>query len=87
MTTALEGGEWSAARSGRTLLPGMNLYPFYRRLGGPQDRSEQVRKISPPPGFDSRSSVAIATELPGPQKIKIPYYIIRKGVNCKLESK
>jgi len=27
-------GEWSAARSGRTLPPGKTRYPFYRRLGG-----------------------------------------------------
>jgi hypothetical protein len=26
-------------------------YPLYRRLGGPQGRSGQVRKISPPRGF------------------------------------
>jgi hypothetical protein len=39
MTAALEGGEWSAARSGRTLSPGMTRYPFYRRLDGPQGRS------------------------------------------------
>ena len=30
------GGEWSAARPGRTLPPGKTRYPFYRRLGGPQ---------------------------------------------------
>ena len=35
MAVALEGGEWSAARPGRTLPPGKTLYPFYRRLGGP----------------------------------------------------
>jgi len=34
MTTALEGGEWSAARPGRILPPGKTRYPFYRRLGG-----------------------------------------------------
>jgi len=28
---------------------------LYRRLGGPQGRSGQVRKISPPPGFDRRT--------------------------------
>jgi len=28
---------------------------FYRRLGGPKGRSGQVRKISPPPGFDSQT--------------------------------
>jgi hypothetical protein len=48
MTLALEGGEWSASRPGRTLPPGKSRYPLYRRLGGPQDRSGQVRKISPP---------------------------------------
>jgi hypothetical protein len=32
MTAALEGGEWSAARPGRTLPPGKNRYPFYRKL-------------------------------------------------------
>jgi len=35
MTATLEGGEWSAARPGRTLPPGKTRYPFYRRLGGP----------------------------------------------------
>jgi hypothetical protein len=39
---------------------------LYRRLGGPQGRSRRVRKISPPPGFDPRPSVAIPTELPCP---------------------
>ena len=29
-------------------------YEFYRRLSGPQDRLERVRKISPPQGFDPR---------------------------------
>ena len=28
---------------------------MYRRLGGPQGRSGQVRKISPPPEFDPRT--------------------------------
>ena len=36
------------------LPPGKTRYPLYRRLGGPQDRSGRVRKISPPPGFDPR---------------------------------
>ena len=34
MTAVLEGGEWSAARPGRTLPQGKTRYPFYRRLGG-----------------------------------------------------
>ena len=39
MTAALEGCEWSAAHPGCTLPPGKIRYPFYRGLGGPQDRS------------------------------------------------
>jgi len=34
MTAALEGGEWSAARPGRTSPQGKTRYPFYRRLDG-----------------------------------------------------
>ena len=30
---------------------GKARYPLYKRLGGPQGRSGQVRKISPPLGF------------------------------------
>ena len=45
MTTALEGSEGSASRPGRSLPPGKTRYPLYRRLGGPQGRSGQVRKI------------------------------------------
>jgi hypothetical protein len=32
-----------------------------RRLGGPQDQSERVRKFSPPPGFDPRTVKPVAT--------------------------
>ena len=34
------------------LPPGKTPYPLCRRLGGPQSRSGQVRKISSPPRFD-----------------------------------
>jgi hypothetical protein len=37
------------------LPPGKTRYPLYRRLGGPQGQSGQVRKISPPPGVDPRT--------------------------------
>ena len=47
MTAALEGGEWSAARPGRTIPPGKTRYPFYRRLGGPQGRSERAENLVP----------------------------------------
>jgi len=32
-----------------------------RRLGGPQGRSGQVRKILPPPGFDPRTVQPVAS--------------------------
>jgi len=47
MTAALEGGEWSAARPGRTLPLGKTRYPFYRSLGGPQGRSERAENLVP----------------------------------------
>jgi len=45
MTAALEGGEWSAARPGRTLPPGKVRYPFYRKLGGHQGRSGRAENL------------------------------------------
>jgi hypothetical protein len=40
LTSALDGGEWSASRPGRALPPGKDLqYPLDIRLGGPQSRS------------------------------------------------
>jgi hypothetical protein len=54
MTAALEGGEWSAARPDRTLPPGKNRYPFYRRLGGPQGRSGRTENLVPT-GIRSRT--------------------------------
>ena len=54
-------GEGSSSRPGRSLPPGKIRYPLYRRLGGPQGRSEQVRKISPQPGFDPRAVQPVAS--------------------------
>ena len=45
MTAALEGGEWSKARPGRTLPPVKTRYPFYRRLGGLQGRSTRAENL------------------------------------------
>ena len=61
MTTALEGGEGSASGPGRSFPPGKTRYPLYRRLCGPQGRSGQVRKNSPPPGFDPRTVQPVAS--------------------------
>jgi len=54
MTAALEGGEWSAARPGRTLPPGKTRYPFHSRLGGPQGRSGRA-EYPVPTGIRSRT--------------------------------
>jgi hypothetical protein len=35
------------------LPPGKTRYPLYGWLGGPQDRSGRVRKMSPPTGIRS----------------------------------
>ena len=71
LTTALEGVRGSASRPGRSLSPGKNRCPLYRKLGGPKDRSRQVRKISlhrdSISGPSSPQPVAIPTELPGPK--------------------
>ena len=54
-------GEGSASRPGRSSPPGKTQYPLYRRLAGPQGRSGQVRKISPPRGFDPRTVQPVAS--------------------------
>ena len=47
MTAVLEGGEWSAAHPGYTLLPGKTRCPCCRRLGGSQGRSGWVENLDP----------------------------------------
>ena len=54
MTAALEDGEWSAARPGRTLPSGKTRYPLYGRLDGPQGRSRRVENLVPT-GIRSRT--------------------------------
>ena len=56
-TAALEGAEWSAERPGRTLPPGKTRYPFYRRLGGPHDRSGRAENLVPT-GIRSKKGVS-----------------------------
>ena len=70
-TSALEGGEWSAARPGPTLPPGKTPAHCTGGWVGPRAGLDGW-KISPPPppGFDPRTVqpvVAIPTELPGPR--------------------
>ena len=51
---ALEGCEWSAARSGCTLPPGKAMYSLCRRMDGPQGRSGWAENFAPP-GFNPRT--------------------------------
>ena len=54
-------GEGSASRPGHYLPPEKTRYPLHRRLGGPQGRFGQVRKISPQPEFDPRTVQRVAS--------------------------
>jgi len=74
MTTAVEGGEGSASRPGRSLPPGKTRYLLYRRLGGPQSRSGQVRKISPPPDRPARSQSLYRLRYPA-HLLSWPYHL------------
>jgi hypothetical protein len=60
VTSALEGGEWSAPRPGR-FTPGKDPVPIVQEAGGPQGRSEHVRKIATPPWFDPRTVQPVAS--------------------------
>ena len=54
MTTALEGGEWSAARPGRTLPPGKDPVPIVQEAGWALGPVWTVENLAPP-GFDPRT--------------------------------
>ena len=58
---SIRRGERSLSHPGRFLPPGKTRYPLYRRLGGPQGPYGQVRKISPPPGFDPQTVQPVAS--------------------------
>ena len=61
VTSVLEGGGWSAPRSGR-FTPGKDgRYPLYRRLGGSHGWSGRVWKISSSPRFDPRTVEPVTT--------------------------
>ena len=61
LTSALHGGGWLALRPSRFTTGKESQYPLHRRLGGPQDQSGRVRKISPPSGFDPRTVQPVAS--------------------------
>ena len=54
--------EWGVSVTPRPLFtPRKTRYPLYKRLGGPQGLSGQVRKILSPPGFDFRTVQSVAS--------------------------
>ena len=60
LTSALDGAG-GHRHCPAALPPGKTRYPLYRRLGGPQDPSGSVRKISSLPGFDPRTVQHVAS--------------------------
>ena len=71
MTAALEEGEWSTARPGRTLPLGKDPAPILQEAGwapGPVWTGGKSRPHRDSiPDRPVRSSITIPTELPGPQ--------------------
>ena len=61
LTSARDGGGWSTPCSGHLTLRKERWYPFFKRLGGPQSGSGCVRKILPPPEFDSWITQPVAS--------------------------
>jgi hypothetical protein len=59
-TSTLDGVS-SQGHATADLPPGKTRHQVYRRLGGPQGRSGRVRKISPPPRFDTRTVQLLAS--------------------------
>ena len=71
LASALDGGEWSTLRPGR-FDPGKETrYPLYRKVGGPQGRSELAQNISETPGYDPRTAHPLGSRHSGPQENKI----------------
>jgi len=71
MTAALEDGEWSAARPGRTLPAGKDPVPIAQEAGWAPGLvwtgGKSRRHRDSIPDRPACISVAIPTELPGPQ--------------------
>ena len=85
MTTALEGGKWSAARPGRTLPPGKTRYPLYRWLAGPQGRSGRAENLVRT-GIRSRTVQPVVSRYidwpTRPISCSVPCYFIRIQIYC-----
>jgi len=79
MTAAIEGDEWSAARPCRTLTPGKTQYPFHKRIGGAQGRSERTENLVPT-GIRSRTVQPIAQSL---YRLSYPAHYLTCGKTIK----
>jgi hypothetical protein len=70
---------WGVSVTPRQLFtPGKTRYPLWRRLGGPQGRSGQVRKISPPTGIRSPDLPASSQSL---YRLRYPAHFV---IMCRL---
>jgi hypothetical protein len=63
LTSAPDRGGQPTPRPGRFVPRNDTWYSLYRRLGGPQGRSEGLQKMSPPPGFNPRNVHPVASSL------------------------
>jgi len=59
--TSVLDGVGAQRHAPAALPPGKTQHPLYRRLGGPQGRSGQMRNISHPPEFDLRTAQPVAS--------------------------
>ena len=80
LTSILDGRGWLTPRPGRFTSGKGTRFQLHRRLGGPQERSGRMRKISLPRGFDpgpfSPQRVVILTTLTRPTKILYIYICV-----------
>ena len=93
MTAALEGGEWSAARPGRTLPPlpsRKDPVPILQEAGWVWTSGISRPHRNSIPDRPARSSVAIPTELPGPRikinNLLVISYVINVVVFIKVDT-
>jgi len=62
-TSALDGGKWSASRSGRFTPGAQSQYPMNMRLGGPQGRAGRFgenKNLLQSAGFEARTVQPVA---------------------------
>ena len=84
MTSTLEGGAGSTTQPGRNSPPGKTRYRLYRRLGGLQVPSGEVRKISPPTGFDPRTVQPIGSRSIDYANRPVYYKCTHNKYSCKI---